>query len=124
MGMCNAYRNRTGKNSQMIDVYESLQQTLKLLVIPSSIGINERNSLIGFNLVELEGDFYTFLNPINLDKLHSENLIDSDIKFKLERLFVLLQDIESKDWNTDSFLTNPKWSAIHNLTKEVAQSIK
>lgn len=108
----------------MIGIYESLQETLKLLVIPKKIGINERNSLIGFNLAELEGDFYTFLNPINLDKLHSENLIDGAVKLKLEQLFVLLQDIESKDWNTNSFLTSPKWSVIHTLSEEITQSIK
>jgi hypothetical protein len=103
----------------MVDIFRSLQETLKLMAIPNPISINERDDLIGFNLEELEGDFYTFLNPINLNKLHSENLIDDDIKFKLEQLFVLLQDIESKDWNTESFLTNPKWFVIRNLAKEV-----
>jgi len=108
----------------MVDIFRSLQETLKLMAIPNHISINERDDLIKFNLEELEGDFYAFLNPINLNKLHSENLINSDVKFKLEQLFVLLQNIESKDWNTNSFLTNPKWSVIHNLIKEVIQSIK
>ncbi|EJG02493.1 hypothetical protein FF52_04700 [Flavobacterium sp. F52] len=109
------------KDNEIIGVYKSLEDTLKLMVVPNCINIDERNHLIEFNLEELEGDFYTFLNPININKLHSENLIDDEVRFKLERLFVLIQDIESKDWNSDSFLTNPKWLVIHNLTKEIAQ---
>lgn len=105
----------------MVDIFRSLQETLKLMAIPNHISINERDDLIQFNLEELEGDFYTFLNPININTLYSENLIDGDVKFKLEQLFILLQDIESKDWNTESFLTNPKWFVIRNLAKEVTQ---
>ncbi|UWY26877.1 hypothetical protein N4T20_14230 [Flavobacterium sp. TR2] len=103
-----------------MSIYKSLENTLKLMIVPNSVNINERNHLIEFNLEELEGDFYTFMNPINLNKLHSENLIDGEVKFKLERLFVLLQDIEDKDWNVDSFLNSQKWSVIQDLTTEVA----
>ncbi|WP_264550639.1 hypothetical protein [Flavobacterium sp. N2038] len=109
------------KDNEIMGIYKSLENTLKLMVVPNCTNINERNHLIAFNLEELEGDFYTFLNPININKLHSENLIDSEVKFILEQLFVLLQDIESKDWNIDSFLANSKWFVIHNLTKEVTQ---
>lgn len=119
--MINQEYSMQRKDNEIIGVYKSLEDTLKLMVVPNCINIDERNHLIEFNLEELEGDFYTFLNPININKLHSENLIDDEVRFKLERLFVLMQDIESKDWNSDSFLTNPKWLVIHNLTKEIAQ---
>ncbi|WP_035690820.1 hypothetical protein [Flavobacterium sp. F52] len=119
--MINQEYSMQRKDNEIIGVYKSLEDTLKLMVVPNCINIDERNHLIEFNLEELEGDFYTFLNPININKLHSENLIDDEVRFKLERLFVLIQDIESKDWNSDSFLTNPKWLVIHNLTKEIAQ---
>lgn len=119
--MINQEYSMQRKDNEIIGIYNSLEDTLKLMVVPNCINIDERNHLIEFNLEELEGDFYTFLNPININKLHSENLIDDEVRFKLERLFVLMQDIESKDWNSDSFLTNPKWLVIHNLTKEIAQ---
>lgn len=111
------------ENNNIKEIYRFLEDTLKLMVIPSHININERNDLIESNLEELEGDFYTFMNPINLNKLHSENLIDDNVKFKLEQLFILLQDIESENWGMVSFLTNPKWLVIRSLAKEVTQSI-
>ncbi len=107
------------KNNETISVFESLKDTLKLMIIPDNISIDDRDDLIEFNLQELEGDFYTFINPVNLNKLYLENFIDIEVKFKLDKLFFFLQDIQDKEWNVDSFLINHKWLKIINLTKEI-----
>jgi len=101
------------------NLYVLLIDTLNLMIFKSSNKIEEQNELIEFNLKELEGDYYTFINPINIEKLYSNNYVTSENRTQLLQLFNLINNINSEKWNTASFLSDREWKQIGILSNEV-----
>ena len=99
-------------------LYASMIDTLKLISF-SNNGIEE---FCQSNLEEFEGDYYTFLNPVNIEKIYIENLITNKTKKTLLQLFEIIHNLDSKKWNTNAFFSDKDWKQVRDLSGEIMES--
>lgn len=112
------YSMQNQEDKTLKNLYASMIDTLRLI----NFSNNEIDELIQSNLEELEGDYYTFLNPINVEKIYSENLITYNAKKTLLQLFEIIHNLDSNKWNVNSFLSDKNWKQARDLSEDVMKS--
>ena len=93
-------------------VQELISDTLNLILLPTEIDESSYISEIEENLRELEGDYYTFLNKDNLQKLADNNLLNSHLMILLDEIRQDISAVNPALWNSKDFITNSQWMAI------------
>ena len=105
------------------NLYTSMIDTLRLISFSSNEITEEIDEVIQSNLEELEGDYYTFLNPINIEKMYSKNLVTNKTKKALHYLFEIIHNLDLNKWNVNSFLSDKEWNEVRVLVDDVIKSI-
>jgi len=101
-------------------LFETFIQMLEQLAIDVS---NCGDDKIEDNLEELDGYYYSFFHPINLEKLIEQNHINKDQSDKVLIIRGLLDKLSVGKWNKDSFINHPEWIKARQLAMEVLNSI-
>lgn len=84
----------------------------------------EDEEIIVENLEELEGDYYTFLNPQYTLELMNERQINSLQKSGLDFLYEIIKSISPSLWNPHSFKTSPIWKQAITVSEIIKTHFK
>ena len=100
-----------------------LLDTLHLILLPNKLDESLYLAEIEEKLNELEGDYYTFLNNVNLRKLSDSNLIDSDIVVLIDEIRQQISNVKPSLWNPTDFIKSHEWFEIREKVKDVLARI-
>lgn len=100
--------------------FNHLKNTLKLIAVDLDLIKDED---IEANLIELEGDYYTFFYPDNLTELVDHDIISVEHFEAIKELRSLISNIEPKLWNSRDFRTSTQWIGVNKLSFEIIKSI-
>ena len=107
--------NETTKKEKL----DLLNQTLSYLLVKS-----DEDELISESLSELEGDYYTFLNPYFSKVLKQEGLVSRKVESGINFLFEMINSIDQKLWNISSFQNDNQWLKVKNVAKIIQEFLK
>jgi hypothetical protein len=104
-------------------LYDLLVDTLNLILLPAKIDEASYITEIEESLKELEGDYYTFLNKVNLQKLADNNLVSPSVMVVIDGIWTQIHLVKPSLWNPTDFIANPEWLVIREKVKDVLARI-
>jgi hypothetical protein len=107
-------------NNELLKKYNFLVDTLIMAAVDLEAISDEKIAAI---LAELEGDYYTFLYPSNLEIFEKNKILNNDQIQKIIELRVKIDLISPKLWNVDDFKKNPAWYEVKKLSKKILTSM-
>ncbi|MGY3212890.1 hypothetical protein [Mucilaginibacter sp. HD30] len=101
-------------------LYNLLVDTLLLAAPAIDIGDEQLDNC----LKELEGDSYTFLHPITLQKLRNANFLNEFQTAEIEDLRNRIIAISPNLWTPEGFKTNNEWQAVRERANDIVTGLR